>query len=178
MTANPVFVHTTEIQAGPERVWEALTDLEETAVYWGHANVSDWRVGSPWEHRRTDGTGIVDAHGVVEVSEPPHRLVLTWAEPAGTHPDRDAGAEGTGADGVDGVEPARVDGDAVGPSRVTLDLVPAGEGVRVTVTHENLRDEAARQRAAGGWSFVLKNLKNWVEGDRPDRAPAPAESAG
>ena len=44
-------------------VWEALTDSDLTAQYWGHSNVSDWRPGSRWEHQRTDGSGIADVVG-------------------------------------------------------------------------------------------------------------------
>ena len=51
--------------ATPERVWQALTDADLTAAYWGHGNVSDWQAGSPWEHRRTDGSGVADVVGTV-----------------------------------------------------------------------------------------------------------------
>jgi uncharacterized protein YndB with AHSA1/START domain len=46
-------------------VWHALTDADLTAAYWGHANVSDWREGSRWEHRRTDGSGVADVVAAV-----------------------------------------------------------------------------------------------------------------
>ena len=44
-------------------MWQALTDADLTARYWGHANVSDWQPGSTWEHRRVDGSGHVDVVG-------------------------------------------------------------------------------------------------------------------
>ncbi|HEY9525065.1 MAG TPA: SRPBCC domain-containing protein, partial [Thermopolyspora sp.] len=50
------FVYVIYIEATPERVWQALTDVELTAQYWGHNNVSEWTAGSRWEHQRTDGT--------------------------------------------------------------------------------------------------------------------------
>ena len=146
---RPAFVYVTYIESTPERVWQALTDAELTAAYWGHANVSDWRVGSPWEHRRTDGSGVADVVGTVEVSEPPTRLVTTWADPA----------------------------DPDGPaSRVTFAVQPYGEIVRLTVTHEDLaeHDEAA---AAAGWAAVLANLKSRLETGRP-LARAPWEMPG
>jgi uncharacterized protein YndB with AHSA1/START domain len=44
---RPSYVYVTYSKSSPERVSEALTDAELTAAYWGHSNVSDWRVGSP-----------------------------------------------------------------------------------------------------------------------------------
>ncbi|MFF0739484.1 ArsR/SmtB family transcription factor [Streptomyces sp. NPDC004111] len=138
---KPAFVYTLYIEATPEKVWECLTDAEASATYWGHQNVSDWQPGSPWEHRRVDGSGIADVVGVVVEAEPPRRLVTTWAAPG------DDSAEGT--------------------SQVTFDLKPHGDTVRLTVTHENLRDEADFRQASQGWSMVLSNLKTYAETGKP-----------
>ena len=72
------FVYVTYIRSTPQRVWQALTDADLTAEYWGHSNVSDWQAGSSWEHRRVDGTNIADAVGTVLESTPPTRLVMTF----------------------------------------------------------------------------------------------------
>ena len=56
-TSVPTYVYVTYIRASAEQVWQALTDADLTARYWGHANVSDWQPGSTWEHRRVDGSG-------------------------------------------------------------------------------------------------------------------------
>ncbi|KUL44606.1 ArsR family transcriptional regulator [Streptomyces violaceusniger] len=141
MADKPAFVYVIYIESTPEKVWHALTDADLTAEYWGHSNVSDWQVGSPWEHRRTDGSGTADVVGTVVESSPPTRLVTTWAAP-----DADAAAE---------------------PSRVTFDIQPHGDIVRLTVTHENLADEAERTAAAGGWAAVLSNLKSLIETGSP-----------
>jgi uncharacterized protein YndB with AHSA1/START domain len=125
------------IESTPERVWQALTDPETTARYWGHSNVSDWRPGSSWEHRRTDGTDIADVTGTVVESLPPQRLVTTWADPDGPA-DRQ-------------------------PSRVTFTIEPHAGIVRLTVMHEDLADDAERGEAAGGWAAVLSNLKTLIE---------------
>jgi len=141
MGDKPQFVYVTYIESTPARVWEALTDAELSGRYWGHANVSDWEAGSRWEHVRTDGSGVADVVGVVEVSDPPRRLVTTWSAP-----DAPAGGQ---------------------PSRVTFDLEPYGDIVRLTVTHEDLADEAEREAAAGGWAAVLSNLKSFIETGHP-----------
>jgi uncharacterized protein YndB with AHSA1/START domain/DNA-binding transcriptional ArsR family regulator len=140
MADRPSFVYVTYIEAAPERVWEALTDPIVTAEYWGHSNVSDWYVGSTWEHRRTDGSGIADVVGTVLASDPPRRLAMTFDPP-----------------GKEGPE---------GPSTVTFDIEPYEQIVRLTVTHDNLPDEAARAESANGWAAVLSNLKSRVETGR------------
>jgi uncharacterized protein YndB with AHSA1/START domain/DNA-binding transcriptional ArsR family regulator len=146
VTDKPTFVYVTYIESTPEKVWHALTDADLTAEYWGHSNVSDWQVGSGWEHQRTDGTRTADVVGTVVESAPPTRLVTTWAAP--------------------GEEPAD------GPSRVTFDIEPYGEIVRLTVTHENLANETERDDVAGGWAAVLSNLKSLIEtGHRLPQAP-------
>jgi uncharacterized protein YndB with AHSA1/START domain/DNA-binding transcriptional ArsR family regulator len=75
------YVHITYINASAEQVWQALTDADLTARYWGHANVSDWRPGSTWEHQRVDGSGVVDVLGRMVRAEPPTRLVITFGSP-------------------------------------------------------------------------------------------------
>jgi uncharacterized protein YndB with AHSA1/START domain/DNA-binding transcriptional ArsR family regulator len=141
MTDQPEFVYVIYIRATPARVWEALTDPELSGQYWGHRNVSDWQPGSRWEHQRTDGSGQSDVVGLVLESSPPTRLVTTWSEPGS-----DAGA------------------DAVGEAnRVTFDIEPYGDIVRLTVTSQNFVDEADRAENAAGWPAVLSNLKSLLE---------------
>ena len=79
-TSVPTFVYVPYIRASSEDVWQALTDADLTARHWGHANVSDWLPGSPWEHRRVDGSGAIDAVGTVLEAEPPTRLVITFED--------------------------------------------------------------------------------------------------
>jgi uncharacterized protein YndB with AHSA1/START domain len=141
MSDRPEFVYVVYIESTPEHVWAALTDADISAQYWGHSNVSDWVEGSSWEHRRIDGTDIADVVGTVVTSDPPHRLVITWAGPGEERP--------------------------AGPSRATFDIEPYGEIVRLTVTHENLRDDTEEQNAAAGWSAVLSNLKSLLETGTP-----------
>src|SRR5262249_62181149 len=57
MAGRPSYVYVTYIESSPERVWEALTDPDLTAQYWGHSNVSDWQAGPPWGHRPVGGPG-------------------------------------------------------------------------------------------------------------------------
>jgi uncharacterized protein YndB with AHSA1/START domain/DNA-binding transcriptional ArsR family regulator len=146
MADRPTYVYVTYIESSPERVWDALTDADLTAEFWGHSNVSDWRPGSAWEHRRVDGSGIADVVGTVLESQRPRRLAMTFDAP--------------------GEVPAQ------GPSRVTFDIEPYHEIVRLTVTHENLADDGALEAISAGWPAVFANLKSLLEtGHVLPRAP-------
>ncbi|MXM66007.1 metalloregulator ArsR/SmtB family transcription factor [Streptomyces sp. HUCO-GS316] len=141
MADKPSFVYVIYIESTPEKVWEALTDADLTGAYWGHRNESDWRPGSRWQHVRTDGSGIADVVGTVVVSERPNRLVTTWAAP-------------------------EEEGQEDKCSRVTFDIRPHADIVRLTVTHEDL-DESERPDASSGWPAVLSNLKSLLETGSP-----------
>jgi uncharacterized protein YndB with AHSA1/START domain len=137
MAERPNYVYVTYIESSAERVWEALTDPELTAQYWGHSNVSDWKEGSPWEHRRVDGSDIADVIGTVLESEPPHRLTMSFDAPSDV--------------------PAEV------PSKVTFTIEPYHEIVRLTVMHEDLADTDALEAISAGWPAVCANLKSLLE---------------
>lgn len=145
-TQVPTYVYVTYIQASAEQVWRALTDADLTARYWGHANVSDWEVGSPWEHRRVDGSDAVDVVGTVLEAEPPSRLAITFEDSDEERPN--------------------------GPSVVTFLIEPHDGIVRLTVTHENLPNVEMLNGISRGWPAVLANLKSLLEtGDVLPTAP-------
>ena len=137
------FVYVIYISATPDAVWTALLDGEFTRRYWDHDNVSDWRPGSAWEHRRTDAARTTDILGVVVEADPPKRLVLTWAAP------QDA---------------ARRDRH----SRVTFEIEPVADMVRLTITHDAL-DADMHRKVASGWPRVASSLKSLLETGRPLR---------
>ena len=147
---KPDYVYVTYIATTPEKAWQALVDTDMMREWWvdpkagcARVNVSDWKPGSRWEHRRTDGSGAVDIVGRVVESAPPHRLVYTWARPA----DAD---------------------DAAKHSRVAFDIEAYGDGlIRLTVTHDELeRDPQMLESISGGWPKVLSNLKTFLETGR------------
>jgi len=143
--SKPSFVYVTYIRATPEKVWSAITDRDIAAQYWGcHRNVSDWKVGSKWEHQRADGSDAVDIVGTVTESDRPRRLVISWASPA------------------DAADPAKV-------SRVAFDIEPhKDDAVRLTVTHSELEPGSQMLRdVSDGWPLVLSSLKSWLESGKP-----------
>ena len=140
---NPQFVYVTYISTSPEKLWNALIDPEMTTKYWQHENVSDWKPGSRWEHRRSDKDRTLDLVGKVTESSPPRRLVLTWAFP---------------------VDAAREEKH----SRVTFEIEPIGDVARLTVTHDRLEPGSEMlQGITEGWPKVLSSLKSLMEVGRP-----------
>jgi uncharacterized protein YndB with AHSA1/START domain len=140
---NEKFVYVIYIAAKQENVWKALLDGEMTPQYWDHENVSNWKPGSKWEHRRFDAARTIDVNGEVVECVPPRRLILTWAESA------DAG-------------------DQARHTRVALELETVGEMVRLTVTHDEFRPGSDMLRKiSNGWPRVLSSLKSFLETGRP-----------
>jgi len=137
------FVYVAYIAASPEKVWNALIDGETTQQYWGHLNVSEWKVGSRWEHQRCGAANQVDIAGTVLESSAPRRLVISWAFPSEL--DR----------------PEKV-------SRVSFEIEPyKGQHARLTVIHEELEPASKMERGiTSGWPLVLSNLKSFLETGR------------
>ena len=126
------------IRTTPERLWEAITDPAIRAKYQFGAGVdSSWTPGSKWAlvHQSADGAL---AEGENMVVDPPHRLVQTM----NFHWSEDAEREGT--------------------SRVTWEIEPVGDSCRLTVIHDELRDDAPAE-LYGGWPMILSGLKTWLE---------------
>ncbi len=138
------FVYVTFIETTPEKLWNALTDPEITKEYWvRRRNESDWKAGSGWQQREDGETGEVDLTGTVLESDPPRRLVFTWASPEEVN------------------QPEKI-------SRVTYEIEPQGEAVKLTVIHDELEPGSSRLRSiSGGWPLVLSSLKSLLETGKP-----------
>ena len=126
------------IRTTPERLWEAITDPEMRAKYhFGAAVESDWTPGSSYtlHHPGADGP-LADGENLVV--EPPRRLVQTMH----VHWSDEAEEQGT--------------------SRVTWEIEPVADSCRLTVTHDQLSDDAPPE-LYGGWPMILSGLKTWLE---------------
>lgn len=141
---KPKFVYVTYINTTPEKLWHALTDNEMIKDYWfRHRNVSDWKVGSSWRHEHYDDPTQVHIAGKVIESVRPKRLVLSWAFAAET-----ATPEKT--------------------SRLTFEIEPATDAVRLTITHEELEPGSPMlEGITKGWPWVLSSLKSLLETGKP-----------
>ena len=141
MTAmSASFVYVTYIRTTPDKVFEAITRPEIARRYWGHENISDdWQPGSEWRHVRTNPARSVDLVGKVLESDPPRRLVLSWANES----QQD--------------DPAQF-------SRVIFDIDQQDRMVRLTVTHEYLQPGSGMLKGiTEGWPLVLSSMKSLLE---------------
>ncbi len=124
------------IKTTPERLWQAITDTEMRRKYsFGAVFKSDWTPGSRFE---AFGGGNLIADGENLEVDPPRRLVQSFRALW----DDDVKREGT--------------------SRVTWEIEPVGDSCRLTVTHDQLREDANKQ-LYGGWPMVLSGLKTLLE---------------
>lgn len=143
---NAQFVYLTYIRATPEQVWAGLIEPEFTRQYWMHDNRSDWKKGSSWDHRRSDGEGIVDIVGEVLESDHPHRLVLSWVPPK------------------DESDPAKVSKVTFTIDQEGIQEWPHGPWTRLTVAHTEMEaDSDMLHSVSFGWPAVVAGLKTVLE---------------
>ena len=150
--SNTEFVYTTYINTTPERLWQALTDPAFTRRYWGVTFDTDWNVGSPmiWEE---GGVKTADPAQVVLESEPYRRLAYTW------HTLTPEWAETVGFSDEVFTKMAKER-----RSKVTFDLEPLGEMVKLTVVHGDFEPGSAMlQSVSEGWPHLLSSLKTLLE---------------
>jgi DNA-binding transcriptional ArsR family regulator/uncharacterized protein YndB with AHSA1/START domain len=153
---KPSFVYTTYIRTTPESLWKALTDPAFTKRYWGLTLESDWSAGSPviWEQL---GVKIADPDQVVLESDPYRRLAYTW------HTFTPAVVES-----LDLTADVAQQVAAEPRSKVTFDLEPVGEVVKLTVVHDGFEEDSiVATMVTGGWPRVLSNLKTFLESGEP-----------
>ncbi len=126
------------IKTTPDRLWQAITDAEMRSKYnFGVRINSDFSPGSRYEQSHPATDQLLGEGQNLEV-DPPRRLVQSmtalWSE--------DVKSEGT--------------------SRVTWEIEPVGDSCRLTVSHDNLREDA-NDELYGGWPMILSGLKTLLE---------------
>ena len=126
------------IKTTPERLWDAITDPAQRAKYnFGATATNEWKKGETFALSAGDGAVPLGDGEVLEV-DAPHRLVHTmralWSD--------DVKSEGF--------------------SRVTWDIEQIEDSCRVTVTHDQLLEDA-NDELYGGWPMILSGLKTWLE---------------
>jgi uncharacterized protein YndB with AHSA1/START domain len=149
---KPSFVYTTYIRTTPERLWQALTEPAFTRRYWGATFETDWKAGSTmtWDHF---GVTIADPEQVVLESEPYRRLSYSW------HTFTPELAESLLL-----TEEARERAAGEQRSRVTFDIEPLGDLVKLTVVHDGFGPASiVASLVSQGWPRVLSNLKTLLE---------------
>jgi uncharacterized protein YndB with AHSA1/START domain len=147
------FVYTTYIRTTPEKLWQAITDPAFSRRYMGHAIVSDCKKGSTyvWEQ---DTLKIEHPDQVILESDPYRRLAFTFH----TFVPEIATVGG------------RLDEQTVATcaaerrSKVSFDIEPEGDQVKLTVIHDDFEPgSTVLELISGGWPKKLADLKSGLE---------------
>jgi uncharacterized protein YndB with AHSA1/START domain/DNA-binding transcriptional ArsR family regulator len=140
---RPRHVYQVYIRTAPEQLWQAITDPAFTDRFFHQTRIdAQWQPGAPVRYWMRDGRLAVE--GTVLETDPPRRLVTTWAF---RH------------DPETSVDP---------PSRVTWEIEPVGEMCRLTLVHDDFVTETATFKSVGGgWPLVLSSLKSLLETGEP-----------
>jgi uncharacterized protein YndB with AHSA1/START domain/DNA-binding transcriptional ArsR family regulator len=153
---KPQFVYATYINTTPEQLWQALTDPAFTQRYWGTTFATDWQAGSPmtWQYK---GVTVKDPEQVVLESDPYRRLAYTW---------QTITPEFAEVVGFDAQQLAKLTAER--RSKVSFDIEPHGQGVKLTVIHDDFDPGSAMlESVSNGWPAVLSSLKTLLETGEP-----------
>ncbi len=137
-------VYAVYIKATPDRVWQAITDGEDTARYYYGTRVrSTWEVGASIAYDYPDGSPAAD--GVVLEVEPGRKVVMDFT------PRWD---------------PAMA---ADGPVRMTWAIEAGDDGgpTRLTVTSKLIPGSRTETEFSGGIVYIVSGLKTMLETGEP-----------
>jgi uncharacterized protein YndB with AHSA1/START domain/DNA-binding transcriptional ArsR family regulator len=145
-------VYVVYIQTTPEKLWDAITKPELSRQYFHGTDVrSDFRPGSTIEYLFPEENGERKQAIVGEIVEvePMRRLVHTFSFPSNADPH----------------------------TRVTWELEPMGEIVKVTLVHDDFTAETETYNGVKeGWLPIISGLKTLLETGKPMPFPAMATS--
>jgi uncharacterized protein YndB with AHSA1/START domain len=141
--ADSRFAYVTYIRTTPAKLWKALTEPEFTRQFWCETvQECEWKPAASWRVMIPDGR-VADSGEILEI-EPERRLVLTWRNEF------------------------KPELHAEGYSRLTYELEPVGESVKLTVIHEMDKPGSKLIEAvSGGWPHILASLKSLLETGEP-----------
>jgi uncharacterized protein YndB with AHSA1/START domain len=143
------FVYAIIIRTTPEKLWEALTNGEFSEQYWFGFRVQfDLKSGGKMHIAPPKGMEFAGDHaGEVLECVPCQKLVYTWKQ----------------------ADPPEIAAKRNGLSRVTYELFPMGEMVKLRLMHENLLLDDVESNPTtfrginNGWPAVLSSLKSLLE---------------
>jgi uncharacterized protein YndB with AHSA1/START domain len=141
-----------EIEAPPERVFDAWTDPAQLAQWWGDDSVyrtRNWQVdsrpGGRWSCEGSGGGGDMEGpfavHGEYTVLERPHRLGFTWT-------------------------PTWEEGRT---TSVLIELTPTAGGTRLRLTHTGFATVESQEGHHAGWKRVLAWLGRHITSPQAPR---------
>ncbi len=131
------------IRTTQDRLWDALTNPEVTQKYYfGTRLRTDLKIGGAWEYVMTgpDGMEQLPVKGVIEDIIPKTRIVHSF----------------------------NFHDKSQSNSRVTYQLEPANQLMKLTVTHDRLgSDEETYNSVSNGWPVIFNGLKTLLETGEP-----------
>jgi uncharacterized protein YndB with AHSA1/START domain len=139
-SARPSLTFKRRLNASPEKVYAAWTDPEKIVRWFGRVDLKPETIGAQLEARvggryRIHFDNVAGEYfevgGVYREVVPNERLVFSWAWHS--TPERE--------------------------SQVTVTMRPDGAGTLLTVHHEQLFDQAARDGHERGWTGALEKLE-------------------
>ncbi len=142
---NDTIVVEIDIDAPPERVFQAWIDPQQRLAWWGDDGVyrgqkmeSDLRVGGKWvtEGKSAEGKEF-SVSGTYTRIEAPRALGFTWNHDWG-----------------DGEMPE---------THVLIELTPTSSGTHVTLTHSGFTSVSERDGHNKGWQRVLGWLQSYLQ---------------
>jgi uncharacterized protein YndB with AHSA1/START domain len=139
LIARPSLTFKRRINATPARVFAAWTDPQKIVGWFGRPDVRaetlqaevDVRVGGRFRFSFSTDSEYYEVGGVYREVVPDRRLVFGWAWHS--TPERE--------------------------SQVTVALQADGDGTLLTLQHEQLFDQAAREGHARGWANGLERME-------------------
>jgi uncharacterized protein YndB with AHSA1/START domain len=143
LVTRPSLTLKRRLNASPEKVYAAWTNPQKIARWFGPSSLKagtglasiDARIGGRYRISFTMENGEYnEVGGVYREVVPNERLVFSWAWHS--TPERD--------------------------SLVTVSLKPDGDGTLLTLHHEQLFDQAARDGHERGWIGTLDKLENYL----------------
>lgn len=128
-------VYVIYIRTTLEKLWQALTEPALSRQYFMGCDVqSDFKAGSPIRYVHA---GELRVEGKIVEVQPPSRLVHTFIAHMESGPSEE--------------------------STVTYQMEPAGDSVKLTVTHSGYKTDALFEATREGWPVVISYLKSLLE---------------
>ena len=142
LATRPSLSFKRRLNASPEKVYAAWTDPEKIIRWFGRSDAKadsfraeiDARVGGRFRVSFSTNDEYYEVGGVYREVVPNRRLVFSWAWHS--TPERE--------------------------SLVTVSLKPDGDGTLLTLHHEQLFDQAARDGHERGWIGALDKLEGFI----------------
>jgi uncharacterized protein YndB with AHSA1/START domain len=141
MGKNFIVKQSVTINAPAAKIWDALVNPEKIKRYlFGTEAVSDWKAGSPIKYKGVwEGKAYEDKGTILKIV--PEKLFEStyWSSAYGV-PDKPENYK-----------------------KVTYELLPEREGVKLVLTQDNNATEEEKNHSEQNWRVVLGGLKDLVE---------------